>query len=81
MRDYPDVRYLPREFDEELRRWAPPEVSDSEMYLLLRIAECIWAHGYDDGHRRGCDEGRDMIRRPSINDVNDVREALGRDRR
>ncbi len=68
--------YLPRELADELRRWAPPEISDSEMYTLHRLAEKIYAHGYDDGHLRGYDEGRDGRTRPNINDVNRLREAI-----
>jgi hypothetical protein len=75
------VRYLPREFDDDLRRWAPPELSDSELYSLYRIAERIHADGYEAGHLRGRDEGRDSVGRPNINDVNDVREAFGKERK
>lgn len=70
------IGYLPGELAKELHRWAPAEVSDSEMYDLARIAEQVYARGYDDGHRRGYDEGHDAQKRPNINDVNRLREAI-----
>jgi hypothetical protein len=70
------VGYLPQELAGALRRWAPPEISDGEMYSLLRLAERIYAEGYDAGHLRGHDEARDLAGRPNGNDVNRAREAL-----
>lgn len=70
------IGYLPDEFADELRRWAPPEVSDGEMFALERLAERLYARGYRDGHRRGFDEGMDHRARPNANDVNRLREAL-----
>ena len=70
------VGYLPRELAEALRRKVPPEVSESDMFELERLAERIWAEGYDQGHLRGYHEGRDHKQRPNINDVNRLREAL-----
>lgn len=70
------VRYLPRDLVEQLRRWAPAEISGSELWSLERIAERIYAVGYDEGHRRGYDEAAETTKRPNINDVNELREAL-----
>jgi hypothetical protein len=70
------IAYIPRDLAEALRRWAPPEISDSEMYELQRIGERIFAAGYDAGWMAGYDEHRDAKRRPTTNDVNRLRAAL-----
>jgi hypothetical protein len=70
------IGYLPRNLADELRRWAPPEISGSEMYDLQRLAERIFAAGTDNGWSVGYEEGRDDRKRPNINDVNRLRKAL-----
>lgn len=69
-------RYLPREFVSEIRFWAPPELSGSALYSLIRIVESAYARGYSDGHLTGFDEGYDHQKRPDENDVNRLREAI-----
>lgn len=68
--------YLPTQLADEVRRWAPPELSDDEVYRLQRLAERIHADGYDSGHMAGYQEGWDASKRPNSNDVNRLREAL-----
>jgi hypothetical protein len=46
------------------------------MWDLLRLVERAHAAGYDSGHMAGYDEGRDARKRPNLNDVNRLREAL-----
>jgi hypothetical protein len=69
-------KYLPKNLADALEHWAPPEVSGSEMFSLQRIAERVYAEGYDDGHRRGMEEQSAYDKRPNVNHVNEVREAL-----
>jgi hypothetical protein len=69
-------KYLPLNSAQALERWAPPEVSGGEMLSLQRLAERIYAGGYDDGHRRGMDEQTAYAERPDGNSVNELREAL-----
>ena len=71
--------YLPRELADEIRRWAPPETTSDELWRLLRIQERVYARGYDDGHRAGFDEGYDYHKRPTSNDVNRLREEIGKE--
>lgn len=68
--------YLPRELADEIRRWAPPEMTSDELWRLQRIQEQVYARGFDDGHRAGFDEGYDYHKRPNSNDVNRLREAI-----
>lgn len=75
MGDHP-VRYLPAQLAGDLERWAPPEITGSEMFGLHRLAERIYAAGYDDGHRRGMDEARAYAERPNVNQVNALRDAV-----
>lgn len=75
MADHP-VRYLPAQLAGDLERWAPPEITGSEMFGLQRLAERIYAAGYDEGHRRGQLEFDAYHRRPNINQVNELREAV-----
>lgn len=70
------IAYLPPGLIAEIRSWAPPELADTEMYELQRLAERIFAAGYESGWLSGYDEGRDALRRPNINKVNQARKAL-----
>ncbi|OZM73999.1 hypothetical protein CFN78_06845 [Amycolatopsis antarctica] len=74
--DSPKPTYLPAELACVLDDSIPPEVSGSELYTLRRLAERIYATGYNDGHRSGFDEGLAYMRRPNVNDVNEVRQAI-----